>query len=459
MNNGKRLLVSGTLALGGLAILSSTKHLYLSGQASPAITVFSAVESSNGVTLRADQHSIVTCSENASSSIAIASLQSSIIRFWAYEYLGTEPQGTGKFYISPGEIAIHPEYAAIDTLRTFSGGKRYYIMTEMDLLFRCGQGLSKPSVCGDRFLDREEQCDDGNSINNDGCTACRLDAACGNGIVERAEACDTDSDGCNQSTCTAQDGYVCNGNTCTIFIPNPGANNSVEDANASVIHENNAIIDPVTEANTTPASHESAQEPVQTVQQAKSPDGLPLTIEATNVNMDPEGMPIPSGVYPLGIFRFATASLDSSSASLESIIFTVETANVVIGAQEFRFYTLEHPEQKIACTTLYSSGEPFMSQQISGKFIVRCSNLASSNMVTTISAGSHADIVLEGNVIQSQLSAVANASVQVSVERMGEQNGIFGIYGSRTRWIEQNIGLPIHILPAVEPVRSTKYSS
>jgi hypothetical protein len=192
MKQGQKIVLSVGLALGGIALLSSTTAQHLSGQAAPQINVFSAVESGNGVTLRADEHNIVTCNEASSSAIATGNLERSSFRFWVYEYGGLEPQQQGKFYISPGEIAIHPEYEAIDTLRTFAGGKRYYVMSAVDLQFRCGQGLSKPGVCGD-------------------------------GILDRGEVCDTESAGCNQRTCTAADGYVCTANVCSIFIPNPAA--------------------------------------------------------------------------------------------------------------------------------------------------------------------------------------------------------------------------------------------
>jgi hypothetical protein len=214
------------------------------------------------------------------------------------------------------------------------------------------------------------------------------------------------------------------------------------------------------ESSSNTAIDPSTEQIVESVQQTTQAEVLPLTIQVTDANMDPEGMPVPSGVYPLGIFRFAAESTAVSSASLESILFSVETANVVIGAQEFRFYTPEHPEQKMACTTLYSSGDPFMSQQISGKFIVRCSNLASGGMATTVSSRAYVDGVLEGNVVQPKLSNAAVSGVQISVERMGQQNGMFGIHGSRTEWMNENGQQPaIQILPALEPVRSTKYAS
>lgn len=70
------------------------------------------------------------------------------------------------------------------------------------LLAACG---GEAPVCGDGEVDEREECDDGNRIINDGCTACRLDlpSACGDGVVAFDEGCDdgnvADGDGCSAS--------------------------------------------------------------------------------------------------------------------------------------------------------------------------------------------------------------------------------------------------------------------
>ncbi|HWO26402.1 MAG TPA: DUF4215 domain-containing protein [Kofleriaceae bacterium] len=70
-----------------------------------------------------------------------------------------------------------------------------------------------PGSCGDGVLDPGEECDDGNHTDGDGCSSlCKLPPpppppsgpVCGNGVVEPGEECDdgntTDGDGCS-STC------------------------------------------------------------------------------------------------------------------------------------------------------------------------------------------------------------------------------------------------------------------
>jgi cysteine-rich repeat protein len=82
------------------------------------------------------------------------------------------------------------------------------------LLAALGAGLllltgcpAPDAVCGNGLVEAQEQCDDGNGVDDDGCeSTCRPSPriACGNGIREAQEGCDdgnqTDGDGC-ESTC------------------------------------------------------------------------------------------------------------------------------------------------------------------------------------------------------------------------------------------------------------------
>jgi len=85
-----------------------------------------------------------------------------------------------------------------------------------------------PMTCGDGVLQGTEQCDDGNTVNGDGCSStcmiephftcpmlgkpCVHDVICGDGIIEGAEQCDDGNtvggDGCS-ATCELECGWVC----------------------------------------------------------------------------------------------------------------------------------------------------------------------------------------------------------------------------------------------------------
>lgn len=70
------------------------------------------------------------------------------------------------------------------------------------------------SVCGNEALELFEECDDGNTVNGDGCSSFCLTeidtiptSVCGNGVVQSEEECDdgnsTDGDGCS-TECTLE---------------------------------------------------------------------------------------------------------------------------------------------------------------------------------------------------------------------------------------------------------------
>jgi cysteine-rich repeat protein len=73
------------------------------------------------------------------------------------------------------------------------------------------------AVCGNGIVEMGEQCDDGNTVNGDGCSStCQLEhAVCGNGVVETGEQCDdgntVSGDGCS-STCQLETTTPCCGN-------------------------------------------------------------------------------------------------------------------------------------------------------------------------------------------------------------------------------------------------------
>jgi virginiamycin B lyase len=67
--------------------------------------------------------------------------------------------------------------------------------------------------CGNHRLEPGEECDDGNTVDCDGCTAhCRSEHGCGDGATCGEEACDdgnaADCDGCS-STCRVETGLLC----------------------------------------------------------------------------------------------------------------------------------------------------------------------------------------------------------------------------------------------------------
>lgn len=94
---------------------------------------------------------------------------------------------------------------------------------ECDPGLSCVGGTCTPEVppqCGNDIVEGDEECDDGNFVNDDGCTnACTL-PACGDGVVQAGEGCDdgntVDEDECTNACAlpTCGDGIVQAGEEC-----------------------------------------------------------------------------------------------------------------------------------------------------------------------------------------------------------------------------------------------------
>jgi len=99
-----------------------------------------------------------------------------------------------------------------------------------------GTGTSDSPFCGDNIVQSGEQCDDGNSTNNDTCTNACKTPFCGDNIVQSGEQCDdgnsTNNDACTNACKTpfcgdniVQSGEQCDGSTdcgsnCQHLTPN-----------------------------------------------------------------------------------------------------------------------------------------------------------------------------------------------------------------------------------------------
>ena len=67
---------------------------------------------------------------------------------------------------------------------------------EVDAITQCD--IYDPPECGDNTVDADEQCDDGNTVSNDGCSATCITEYCGDSIVQTIEDCD---DGAETADC------------------------------------------------------------------------------------------------------------------------------------------------------------------------------------------------------------------------------------------------------------------
>ena len=94
----------------------------------------------------------------------------------------------------------------------FKDGLSSYDFNKKNIVLAYAEG----AACGNNVIDSGEQCDDGNTTANDGCSATCTNEVCGNGLLEWNEQCDdgntTANDGCN----TACQNEICDLCSCNV---------------------------------------------------------------------------------------------------------------------------------------------------------------------------------------------------------------------------------------------------
>jgi cysteine-rich repeat protein len=112
---------------------------------------------------------------------------------------------------------------------TWSQHARYGEWGWASFTLECNEQPPEP-ICGNGLEETREQCDDGNTLDGDGCSSqCYIESGssfCGNGIRAGSEQCDDGNtanlDGCT-SICQVQPGWTCSGDrpsTCTRLCGN-----------------------------------------------------------------------------------------------------------------------------------------------------------------------------------------------------------------------------------------------
>ena len=452
MNRSRKYTISGILTLLTVATTAGISRGGPEGipaQLTPNINVFRESETVNGVTLEKDAHNIVICPAGTASPIAAQELHQTDDRFWAYEYSGNEPAVLGKFYISWGELLAHPQYASINGLRSFTGGKRYYVMSSITLQFRCNVGLTKL-------------------------------AECGNGRLEGDERCDLVHEGCNQTTCNPNVGYVCQNNVCSVYIPVlGGGSSSTASSQSSRITENwhtecrngacvtvegfgapnqcqrgmrcessnSSIVDrsrSTASASSASSTNDAAQET--------------LTVIADGIHADADGSAVPTGVSDIAAFRFANAAGNPQSAIIDGIILNVDMGNVVIDTRSLKIYNNKNSTTKAPCTALYSSGENYPEDMISGSFLVWCAQLVESSVQTSVAPNAYETFILDADITNPQLNPATSSHVQVFLKNFSAPASALGGDQSHIRWFDGSPSeIRYRILQPQESISSTLY--
>ena len=156
-----------------------------------------------------------------------------------------------------------------------------------------------------------------------------------------------------------------------------------------------------------------------------------------NANPDANGTNVPTGVYPIGQFKFTAAANNNSKNGLNKwtfsdVIFTVNASNVQIDTSGFKIYNKADPTNKVACPILDSaSGATYYN--------VVCWSVSAWNVDTEIGSGEDKTFVLEANIQNPSINQAQTSSLGVSLQSFTNAN-LSGISSSLShlRWLDKD---------------------
>ena len=214
-------------------------------------------------------------------------------RFWLYEFTGDEPPFTGKFFISPGEMAMNPGLVS-QPLQAINANKLYYLMSSTPLRLKSNNGIEVAPICGNRRVEGIEKCD-----NVAGC-----------------------SDNCQPKT-----GYDCDQsqNTCHIIIPDlPDINGQQSSANSIASEERSSSNSEEGSSSNTTAINTNNIKHLQEISNLRDPQSSYVQDNAFN----PQVKWISSN---RAVAIWAQANVDTSRSSKKNVIIMGRTYSTESG--------------------------------------------------------------------------------------------------------------------------------
>lgn len=135
-----------------------------------------------------------------------------------------------------------------------------------------------------------------------------------------------------------------------------------------------------------------------------------------NANGDPDNAPIPTGEYPIGVFRFAadmnTNSADGlNRATVRRLTFRVTAQNIQMSQNDFKLYNTLDPSRVSACS----------GNAVTGEIIVSCDGLQSKDANTSIDAGGSIALALRGTIINPAVVTANASQLQVRLADLSDR--------------------------------------
>ncbi|MDO8649219.1 MAG: DUF4215 domain-containing protein [Candidatus Peregrinibacteria bacterium] len=187
----------------------------------------------------------------------------------------------------------------------------------------------------------------------------------------------------------------------------------------------------------------------------------------TNANPDANGTDVPTGVSPFGQFKIAAAAHSNSKNGMNKVvvsdlIFNVTATNVQLSATDFFFYNKGNSVTKHSCSVIDGSNQT-VTGTVQGAFLVRCQGMNNGLVNVSIDQGTDHTFVLEGNILNAQVSSVSTSTLQVSLQNFNDMNlnGTFGASQSHIQWIDTDTDTSAYqwIEYPETVVKSTSYQS
>lgn len=142
----------------------------------------------------------------------------------------------------------------------------------------------------------------------------------------------------------------------------------------------------------------------------------------TNANPDADNANVPTGVSPVGQFRFTAASNANTlnglnKVSLRKLTFTVSTTNVPLDTSAFKFYNKADSSSKTACTVASGGGVGGVGGgNINMTYEVECASIANTAIDGELESGESSTFVLEAKILNPNTSTTSSSSLQVSLK-------------------------------------------
>ena len=196
----------------------------------------------------------------------------------------------------------------------------------------------------------------------------------------------------------------------------------------------------------------------------------------TNASPHPNGSPVPTGVTPVGEFKFTAAAHSNSDEGLNDVVlsgvvFDVNATNVNIDAGAFKFYNQRDSTVTKSCQAHYSNSTRSSigtagtsGGNASGSLLVDCRGLVADSVNTEVDEGSDETFVLEADILDSQISAVGS-TLQASItnfESVTRNNYGVASGESHIHWRDSDGGAAVSFFWIEYPetvVKSVSYSS